>query len=67
MDERRRALFLEGQRMGDLRRYDDKFDNLPEEGRFPTGQDADIDPASEYEDGVCFPLPDAERETNPGL
>lgn len=67
MDERRRALFLEGQRMGDLRRYLDKFDALPEEGRFPTGEDTSIDPPSEYEDGVCFPLPDAERETNPGL
>lgn len=67
MDERRRALFLEGQRMGDLRRYLDKFDALPEEGRFPTGEDADIDLPSEYEDNVCFPLPDAERETNPGL
>ncbi len=67
MDERRRALFLEGQRMGDLRRYREKFDNLPEEGRFPAGEDVDIDPPSEYEDGTCFPLPDAERETNPGI
>lgn len=69
MDERRRALFLEGQRMGDLRRYLDKFgaDTLPDEGRFPTGEDVDIDPPSEYEDGVCFPLPDAERETNPDI
>lgn len=67
MEERRRALFLEGQRMGDLRRYQDKFDNLPEAGRFPTGEDADIDPPSEYQDGTCFPLPDAERETNPGI
>ncbi len=67
MDERRRALFLEGQRMGDLRRYREKFDNLPEEGRFPTGEAVDIDPPNEYEDGTCFPLPDAERENNPGL
>jgi hypothetical protein len=69
MDERRRALFLEGQRMGDLRRYRDKFgaETLPEEGRFPTGEDVDIDPPAEYQDGVCFPLPDAERENNPGI
>jgi len=69
MDERRRALFLEGQRMGDLRRYRDTFgaDTLPEEGRFPTGEDVDIDPPGEYQDGVCFPLPDAERENNPGI
>lgn len=67
IDERRRALFLEGQRMGDLRRYRATFDNLPPAGQFPTGAFADVDPPEEYEDGVCFPLPDAERETNPGL
>ncbi len=67
IDERRRTLFLEGQRMGDLRRYRAAFDDLPPAGQFPTGEFADIDPPEEYEDGVCFPLPDAERETNPGL
>lgn len=67
IEERRRALFLEGQRMGDLRRYAEKYDDLPEAGRFPDGTAADIDPPGEYEDGTCFPLPDAERETNPGL
>ena len=67
IEERRRSLFLEGQRMGDLRRYAEKYDNLPEAGRFPDGTGADIDPPAEYEDGTCFPLPDAERETNPGL
>lgn len=67
IEERRRALFLEGQRMGDLRRYEEKFDDLPEAGRFPDGTDADVDPPSEYENGTCFPLPDAERETNPGI
>lgn len=67
IDERRRSLFLEGQRMGDLRRYQETFDNLPPFGQFPTGEFADVDPPSEYEDGVCFPLPDAERETNPGI
>jgi len=67
IEERRRSLFLEGQRMGDLRRYAQKYDDLPEAGRFPDGTAADVDPPGEYEDGTCFPLPDAERETNPGI
>jgi len=67
IDERRRSLFLQGQRMGDLRRYLRTFDNLPVSGRFPDGTAFPVDPPSQYEDGVCFPLPDAERDTNPDL
>lgn len=67
IDERRRSLFLQGQRMGDLRRYSRTFENLPVSGRFPDGTAFDIDPPSQYEDGVCFPLPDAERDTNPDI
>lgn len=53
--ERRRTLFLQGQRMGDLRRYLRAYDvNL-----FPSGSGFGTD--------TCFPLPDAERENNPGL
>ncbi len=55
IDERSRTLFLEGQRMGDLRRYLDQYGtNL-----FPTGPN--------IEDGTCFPLPDAERDNNPDI
>lgn len=54
-DERARTLFLEGKRMGDLRRY------LDASGidLFPTGPG--------FGDQTCFPLPDAERETNPDI
>jgi hypothetical protein len=55
IDEKARTHFLEGQRMGDLRRYVRKFAlNL-----FPTGPG--------FGDQTCFPLPDAERENNPGF
>lgn len=55
LEERSRTLFLEGQRMGDLRRYLNRYDiNL-----FPTGPD--------FGDRTCFPLPDAERDNNPDL
>jgi hypothetical protein len=68
IDEKRRTLFLDGQRMGDLRRYAATLSApLPPEASFPTGEIVSIDPPSEYQDGVCFPLPDAERDTNPGL
>lgn len=59
IDERRRTLFLEGVRLGDLRRYIDKFglDFFPTttpQG-FPVG------------DQTCVPLPDIERENNPDI
>lgn len=55
LDERGRTLFLEGQRMGDLRRYLDRYDI----NAFPTGEN--------YGDGTCFLLPNAERFNNPDL
>lgn len=59
IDERRRTLFLEGVRLGDLRRYIEKFglDFFPTttpQG-FPVG------------DQTCIPLPDIERNNNPDL
>jgi len=55
LDERSRTLFLEGQRMSDLRRYLDQYGI----DRFPTGPN--------IEDGTCFPLPNAERDNNPDI
>lgn len=59
IDERRRTLFLDGVRMGDLRRYLDKFslDFFPTSTPqgFPMG------------DQTCWPLPDIERDNNPDL
>lgn len=55
IEEKARALFSEGQRMGDLRRYADRFglDLFPEL------------PASG--DQTCMPLPDLERDNNPDI
>lgn len=59
LDERGRTLFLEGVRLGDLRRYIDKYDI----DLFP-----DVTPQSiPATDVTCFPLPINERENNPGL
>ncbi|HEX7051051.1 MAG TPA: RagB/SusD family nutrient uptake outer membrane protein [Longimicrobiales bacterium] len=55
LDERGRTLFLEGQRMGDLRRFRERY-GIDE---FPTGDN--------YEDNVCMPLPNAERDNNPDI
>lgn len=55
LDEKGRALFLEGQRMGDLRRFRERYGI----DRFPTGEG--------YEDNVCMPLPNAERDNNPEI
>lgn len=56
IEQRRRQLFLQSHRLGDLIRYD-----LP----FPTG----VHPykLSEYGDMTCFPLPDVERLNNPNI
>ncbi|MFW6078005.1 MAG: RagB/SusD family nutrient uptake outer membrane protein [Gemmatimonadota bacterium] len=54
-DERARALFLEGQRMGDMRRYLDRYGL----DVFPTG--------SLSGDQTCMPLPDVERDNNPEI
>jgi len=55
-EERRRQLFLQSHRLGDLIRYD-----LP----FPTG----LHPwkGVEYGSQTCFPLPDVERFNNPNV
>lgn len=59
IEERMRTLFLEGVRLGDLRRYIDKFglDFFPTSTPqgFPMG------------DQTCVPLPDIERNNNPDL
>jgi hypothetical protein len=57
-EERRRELFLEGHRLGDLRRYGLQF--LPAAGTpyFTNGQ---------YGTQTCFPLPDVERINNPNI
>ena len=54
-EEKARTLFLEGQRMGDLRRY------LERDGvdLFPTGPT--------FGDQTCMPLPNAERDNNPDI
>lgn len=59
IDERRRTLFIDGVRLGDLRRYIDKYglDFFPTSTPqgFPMG------------DQTCMPLPDIERDTNEGI
>jgi starch-binding outer membrane protein, SusD/RagB family len=57
-EERRRELFLEGQRLGDMRRL-----NLP---LFPATGVA-YNKGGTYGDARCFPLPDVERRNNPNL
>lgn len=59
IDERRRTLFLEGVRFGDLRRYIDKFGL----DFFPTTTPQGFP----VEDQTCIPLPDIERNNNPDL
>jgi hypothetical protein len=60
IDERRRTLFMEGVRMADVRRYLDKYglDFFPQPPH-PLG--------FQMGDQTCPPLPDIERENNPGL
>lgn len=59
IEERRRTLFLDGVRMGDLRRYIEKYglDFFPTSTPqgFPMG------------DQTCVPLPDIERNNNPDI
>jgi starch-binding outer membrane protein, SusD/RagB family len=58
IEERRRELFLEGHRLGDLRRY-----NLP----FLPAPGAPYGPGGTYGSQTCFPLPDIERINNPNI
>ena len=58
IEERRRELFLEGHRLGDLRRYSMPF--APAAGTaYPGG--------ATYGTQTCFPLPDVERINNPNI
>jgi len=58
VEERRRELFLEGHRLGDLRRYQLAF--TPASGTtYPSG--------GTYGTQTCFPLPDVERINNPNI
>jgi hypothetical protein len=59
VEERRRELFVEGHRLGDLRRYNLPF--LPASGTpYPGG-------GGVYGTQTCFPLPDIERINNPNI
>lgn len=59
VEERRRELYLEGHRLGDVRRLALPF--LPAAGTpYPGG-------GGTYGDQTCFPLPDAERINNPNI
>jgi len=59
IEERRRELFLEGHRLGDIRRYN--IPMLPATGAaYPGG-------GGTYGNQSCFPLPDVERINNPNI
>lgn len=59
IEDRRRELFLEGHRLGDLRRYGIPF--TPASGTsYPGG-------GGTYGTQTCFPLPDVERINNPSI
>jgi hypothetical protein len=58
IEERRRELFLEGHRLGDMRRH-----NLP---LFPAAG-ANFNKGGTYGQARCFPLPDVERRNNPNI
>jgi hypothetical protein len=57
-EERRRELFLEGQRLGDMRRL-----NLP----LVPAVGAPFGASSVYGDQRCYPLPAVERNNNPNI
>lgn len=58
IEERRRELFMEGHRLGDIRRYG--LSLVPASGTpYPAG--------GSYGSQSCFPLPDVERINNPNI
>lgn len=59
IDERKRTLFLDGVRLGDLRRYIDEYGLDFFETSIPLGQSVGTQ--------TCLPLPDVERQNNPGI
>jgi hypothetical protein len=59
IDERRRALFLEGSRNYDIERFKIPF-NPPVGDNFPVG-------GGTYGNTTCLPLPDVEKNNNPSL
>jgi hypothetical protein len=58
IEQRRREFFLEGHRLGDLRRY-----NLP----FLPAPGSPYVAGGTYGNQTCFPLPDIERINNPNI
>ena len=58
LEERRRELFLEGHRLGDVRHYD-----LP----LVPAPNSTYQSGGEYGAQRCFPLPDVERINNPNI
>jgi len=59
IDERRRELFLEGQRLNDIIRF-----NIPQS---PAAGTPFPVKGGVYGNQICFPLPDVERNNNPTL
>jgi hypothetical protein len=59
IDERRRELYLEGQRLGDIIRF-----NIPQS---PAAGTPFPIKGGQYGTQICFPLPDVERNNNPTL
>lgn len=59
IDERKRTLFLEGVRLGDIRRYLVRYGLDFWETEIPLGQPVG--------DQTCLPMPNVERDNNPGV
>jgi hypothetical protein len=59
IEERRRELFLEGHRLGDVRRYNLALNPAP---GAPYVQGGGV-----YGDQRCFPLPAVEKSNNPNI